>query len=140
LIILYLFTIQATNQTGEGDLSFVPLLNFSILDSTSTNITGGQPVNGVYALTLLCKDWVHSSYFTEVSALYPPNAYLYSFSADPSAVARYGASYNHHHFVGNEQLQINFSAPIGNNFTVDVFAHVQAVLEVAPTYVSKKTL
>ena len=135
-----LFTIQATNQIGEGDLSFVPLLNFSILDSTSTNITGGQPVNGVYALTLLCKDWVHSSYFTEVSALYTPNAYLYSFGADPGATARYGASYNHHQFVGNEQLQINFSAAIANNFTLNVYAHVQAAIEVAPTYVKKISL
>jgi len=135
-----IFTIQATNQTGEGDLSFVPLLNFSILDSTSTNITGGQPVNGVYALTLLCKDWVHSSYFTEVSALYTPNAYIYSFGADPTATAKYGASYNHHQFQGNEQLQINFSTSIANNFTVNVYAHVQAVIEVGPTYVKKITL
>ena len=135
-----IFTIQATNQIGEGDLSFVPVLNFSILDSTSTNITGGQPVNGTYALTLLCKDWVHSSYFTEVSALYTPNAYLYSFSADPSAVAKYGASFNHHQMVGNEQLQINFSAPIANNFTINVYAHVQAVLEVGPSYVKRITL
>ena len=135
-----IFTIQATNQVGEGDLSFIPLLNFSILDSTSTNITGGQPVNGVYALTLLCKDWVHSSYFTEVSALYTPNAYIYSFGADPTATAKYGASYNHHQFQGNEQLQINFSAAIANNFTVNVYAHVQAVIEVGPTYVKKITL
>jgi len=115
-------------------------LLFSILDSTSTNITGGQPVNGVYALTLLCKDWVHSSYFTEVSALYTPNAYIYSFGADPTATAKYGASYNHHQFQGNEQLQINFSASIANNFTVNVYAHVQAVIEVGPTYVKKITL
>ena len=135
-----IFTIQATNQTGEGDLSFVPIDKFSILDSTSTNITGGQALQSNLALTLLCKDWVQSSYFTETSALYTPNAYIYSFSADPTSVAKHGSSFNHHQFAGNEQLQIQFTSAIANNFIVNVYAHVQAALEISPTAVRKITL
>jgi len=135
-----IFTIQATNQTGEGDLSFVPIDKFSILDSTSTNITGGQALQSNLALTLLAKDWVQSSYYTETSSLYTPNAYIYSFSADPTSVAKHGSSFNHHQFAGNEQLQIQFTSAIANNFIVNVYAHVQAALEISPTAVRKITL
>ena len=135
-----IFTVQKSEQEGEQNLSFVAVDKFSILDSTSTNITGGQAIQSSYALTLLAKDWVQSSYYTEGSTTVLTNAYLYSFGADPSSTARHGTSFNHHQFQGNEQLQIQFVTPPSTSFTVNVYAHVQGAIEVGPTYVKKLTL
>jgi hypothetical protein len=131
-----LFTVQNSNITADGDLQFNAIDKFSILDSTSTNITGGQAILSSYALSLLPKDWVQSSFYTETIA----NAYMYSFSADPSSVARHGTSFNHHQFQGNEQLQIQFATAPTASFVVNIYAHIQGAIEVGPTYVKKLTL
>ena len=122
----------------DNQFRFNQILNFSILDSSSTNITGGQALASTYALTLLSKDWVQSTYLTESAN--NSNAYLYSFGADPTSTAKAGASFNHWHFQGNEQLQIQFASATTAAFQVDLYAHIQAAIEVAPSYVKKITL
>ena len=132
-----IFTVQSSNTTNDAYLVFNAIDKFSILDSTSTNITGGQAILSSYALSLLPKDWVQSSFFNEAT---PNYVYMYSFSADPSSVARHGTSFNHHQFQGNEQLQIQFATAPTSAFVVNIYAHVQSAIEVGPTYVKKITL
>ena len=133
-----IFTVQSSDLTPINAFSFNVIDKFSILDSTSTNITGGQAISSSYALSLLPKDWVQSSYFSE--GLVSTNVYMYSFSADPSSTARHGTSFNHHQFQGNEQLQIQFSTAPTVSFVVNIYAHIQGAIEVGPTYVKKLTL
>ena len=135
-----IFTVQNSNAVAGTAFTFNAIDKFSILDSTSTNITGGQAISSSYALSLLPKDWVQSSYYDETSANYSTNAYMYSFSADPSSVARHGTSFNHHQFQGNEQLQIQFTTAPTVSFVVNIYAHIQGAIEVGPTYVKKLTL
>ena len=132
-----IFTVQSSNTSKDNYLVFNAIDKFSILDSTSTNITGGQAIQSSYALSLLPKDWVQSSFFNEATV---NNVYMYSFSADPSSVARHGTSFNHHQFQGNEQLQIQFATAPTSSFIVNIYAHVQACIEVGPTYVKKLSL
>jgi hypothetical protein len=135
-----IFTVQSSNTIAQNALFFNAIDKFSILDSTSTNITGGQAISSSYALSLLPKDWVQSSYYDESTTTYTTNAYMYSFSADPSSVARHGTSFNHHQFQGNEQLQIQFTTAPTVSFVVNIYAHIQGAIEVGPTYVKKLTL
>jgi len=132
-----IFTVQSSNTIAQNALFFNAIDKFSILDSTSTNITGGQAISSSYALSLLPKDWVQSSFYDESSTNYTSNTYMYSFSADPSSVARHGTSFNHHQFQGNEQLQIQFSTAPTVSFVVNIYAHIQGAIEVGPTYVKK---
>jgi hypothetical protein len=132
-----IFTVQSSNATTDTYIAFNPIDKFSILDSTSTNITGGQAISSSYALSLLPKDWVQSSFYNDATT---NNVYLYSFGADPSSTARHGTSFNHHQFQGNEQLQIQFATAPTSAFVVNIYAHVQSAIEVGPTYVKKITL
>ena len=132
-----IFTIQNADITTDIYLQFSAIDKFSILDSTSTNITGGQAISSSYALSLLPKDWVQSSFYNDLTS---NNVYLYSFGADPSSTARHGTSFNHHQFQGNEQLQIQFSTAPTVSFVVNIYAHIQGAIEVGPTYVKKLTL
>ena len=132
-----IFTIQSSNIENDFYLQFNAVDKFSILDSTSTNITGGQAISSSYALSLLPKDWVQSSFYNDLTT---NNVYLYSFGADPSSTARHGTSFNHHQFQGNEQLQIQFATAPTASFVVNIYAHVQSAIEVGPTYVKKVSL
>ena len=116
------------------------MINFQYKFLLQSNITGGQAIQSSYALTLLAKDWVQSSYYTEGTTTILTNAYLYSFGADPSSTARHGTSFNHHQFAGNEQLQIQFTTASTSAFVVSIYAHVQSAIEVGPTYVKKVSL
>ena len=125
--------------------------NFSLLDSTSTNITGGQAISSDQLIHIMAKNWTISSYLqdinTSVQAASKPNnfVYLYSFSSDPIDCVQTGATHNTHRFSGNEQLQINWKDDMNtgsNNATyqIDVYAYVQAVIECTATYVKKGTV
>jgi hypothetical protein len=64
---------------------------------------------------------------------------MYSFANDPSSAANYGASSGSHRFLGSEQLQLTFNAPITQGLTLDIYAYVEASLEFTPTYIKKLT-
>lgn len=136
--------VSALTGSPDATWTFTPIQNFSILDSTGTNITGGQPVPHALALTLLNEDNVLSTYLTEdfegrgvVSN--SANVYMYSFSASASSSARDGLSLNHFIFKGNETLQILFNANLPNS-QVDIYAFTEAVLEIGSSGVKKITL
>jgi len=121
---------------------------FSLLDATSTNITGGQPIKTDQLLHVMGKNWTVSSFLTEVNngfdhsyVEFRPNnfVYMYSFGSDPIDSATTGASHNTHRFTGNEQLQIYWDEWITEDiaYQIDVYAYVQSVIECTATYVKK---
>ena len=117
-----IFTIRTAGPTGSALNTYIPITNFSILDSTGTNIVGGQDVPSAFALTVLNKEWVESSYTTEtVNGVTNNNAnvYLYSFSSDTSHSHKTASRNGEFHFRGNEQLKINCPA-LAANSTVEV--------------------
>ena len=134
----FLFVVRPTGWTGDGFHTFSQISNFSILDSTSTNITGGQPISSALCLGKLAKDFAKSSYLTDLAN--GAYAYFYTFSADAADAVETGRSYNHFRFQGQEQLQITFSTVTASPFSVDVYAFCQSVLEVSPSYVKKASL
>jgi len=138
-----LFVVRPSSYTGDDWIKFSALSQFSILDSTSTNITGGQPILSELALGLNAKGFAKSSYLSEtVRGLTNNNAYayFYSFGADAEDTISTGRTYNHWDFQGNEQLQVQFATTPTAPFTIDVYAYVNSVLEISPSYVKKLSL
>ena len=138
-----LFVVRPSTYTGDDWIKFSALSQFSILDSTSTNITGGQPILSELALGLNAKGFAKSSYLSEtVRGLTNNNAYayFYSFGADAEDTISTGRTYNHWDFQGNEQLQVQFATTPTAPFTIDVYAYVNSVLEISPSYVKKLSL
>ncbi len=121
---------------------YTPILNFSLLDSTSTNISGGQPIPLSLVQHYLSRKWTTSGYYEDISedVISKSNAIMYSFANDPSSAANYGVSSGSFRFQGSEQLQIQFASPITQGLTLDIYAFCEASLEITPTYVKKLTL
>ena len=129
--------------TGENLFQFVKIKDFSILNSSSTNIVGGQQVVDSLALQYLNLYWSASSYSNETSLGITDNkanVYCWSFSADPIDAITSGRLLSSHQFTGQEQLLINFTASTTYNYQVDVFAFTESMLEVASNYVKKISL
>jgi hypothetical protein len=120
---------------------YTPVFNFSLLDSTSTNISGGQPIPMSLVQHYLSRKWTTSGYYEDIGedGLSKSNAVMYSFANDPSSAANYGASSGSHRFLGSEQLQLTFASPITQGLTLDIYAYVEASLEITPTYIKKLT-
>ena len=125
----------------EAGGAYQPSHNFSLLDSTSTNISGGQPIPMSLVQHYLSRKWTTSSYYEDIGedGLSKSNAVMYSFANDPSSAANYGASSGSHRFLGSEQLQLTFASPITQGLTLDIYAYVEASLEITPTYIKKLT-
>ena len=130
--------------TQLGQLKFTPVTSFSLLDSTSTNIVGGQDILSGLALNYLNKFWCQSSYSQETSiGLTDNNAnvYCWSFSADPVQAFNTGQLLGSKQFTGAEQLKINFnSGSVTSNFTVSVFAMCESAVEQGMSYIKKLSL
>ncbi len=67
--------IRPTGNRGPGSTTtnpvvdpfqYIPVSNFSLLDSTSTNISGGQPVSLSLLKEYLSRKWTASSYYSDV--------------------------------------------------------------------------
>ncbi len=90
------------------------------------------------ALYILNTDWTISSYSTE--AANNAYAYIYSFSSDPISTATTGSHYGTQMFQGNEQLKITFTSTLTAPVQIDVYASVESILEIGPSYCKKVTL
>ena len=157
---------KALNDSAKnGDPNqYEPYSSFSILDSTSTNITGGQPVPMSLVQQYLSRKWTASSYFSDIrnmvydtqmwNSTYPSTnafninrnwqstsyAIMYSFCNNPVEAANSGVSSGGHRFYGSEQLQIKFDSATTSTLNLDVYAFVESCIEVSPTYIKKLTL
>jgi hypothetical protein len=128
------FVVRPTNATGDNYFTYTAIKDFAILDSGSTNIVGGQAIPSSLALTVYNRDWFRSSFTAESPN---NNVYVYSFGASPSETMWSGKIYNHHNFIGSEQLQINFTSALGSAVQVDIYAQVNAYIKSSANDVKK---
>ena len=148
---------------------YYPVKNFSILDSTSINITGGQPIPFNMLKQYLSRKFISSSYYTDnyewaqtglniCSTWFPSftptatanpkterycpfsHAIVYSFADNPVDAANSGVSSGAFRFQGSEQLQIQFDQALPEGVNIDIYAYVESVVEISPTYVKKINL
>jgi len=160
--VAYLFAVVRPQSKASANINvlaqpfyYMPIQNFSILDSTSTNITGGQPVPFSLLQRFLSRKWTLSSYYADQFAyqgLTVPSVYgtqtfepssfaiMYSFADNPVEAANSGVSSGAFRFQGNEQLQITFPSVLSEAVNIDVYAYVESVVEISPTYVKKINL
>lgn len=133
-----LFTFRSTAELyQDNSWNFQPISSFQLLDSSGTNISGGQAVPLNLALTSLpMMEGVVSSYYNENDAIgdgtssqHYGYAFLWSFSADATETTKTGTSMNHYEFRGSEQLQIIFPSSTSAPYQLDIYAMCEAVLE-----------
>jgi len=156
-------SLNDTTKAGDPN-QYEPYSSFSILDSTSTNITGGQPVPMSLVQQYLSRKWTASSYYSDIRNLYfdtqiwntnyatqlaftngrnyqsTSYAIMYSFCDNPVDAANSGVSSGGHRFYGSEQLQIKFDSATSSALNVDIYAFVESAIEVSPVYIKKLTL
>ena len=128
------FVVRPSGAYGDNYFKYLAIKDFAILDSGSTNIVGGQAIPSQLALTLYNRDWLSSSFTAETPS---NNVYLYSFGASPSQTMWSGKIYNHHNFIGSEQLQINFTSALTSSVQIDIYAQVNAYIKSSATDVKK---
>jgi hypothetical protein len=144
---LFFIVRTATATVSNSALTFTAISSFEILDSSSTNCVGGQPILSDIATQYLAQYWSRSSYTSETASGANlagtitdkgANVYIWSFSADTIDALTYGKCVGSKQFIGAEQLKINFTASLGANVQIDVFALTESILEQGSNYV--KTL
>ena len=128
------FVVRPTGAVGDNYFTYTEIKDFAMLDAGSTNIVGGQAIPSTLALTIYNRDWLSSSYTAETPN---NNVYLYSFGASPSQTMWTGKIYNHHNFIGSEQLQINFKSALTSSVQVDIYAQVNAYIKSSANDVKK---
>ena len=144
------FVIRNADKLTKNDAyQFTAISNFAILDSTSSNCVGGQAIPSALALTYLNQFYSKSSYNTETSlganlagtvVDNKANVYAWSFSSNISEALENGLLLGHRKFLGNEQLQLTFTASLSTSIQVDVFAFCQSIFEQGGSYVKVMAL
>ena len=144
------FVIRNADKLTKNDAyQFNAISNFAILDSTSSNCVGGQAIPNALALTYLNQFYSKSSYTAETSlganlagtvVDNKANVYAWSFSSNISEALENGLLLGHRKFLGNEQLQLTFTASLSTSIQVDVFAFCQSVFEQGGSYVKVMAL
>jgi hypothetical protein len=138
-VAFFFFTAKFVNAlTGDGAFTYNKITNFSILDSTSTNITSGQPITDALSLNYLSQYWSNSSYLSETASgsntngtivNNGANVYAWSFSSDPMTALNKGKLLSSRQFFGSEQLLITWTASLATNVQVEVYAMCESILE-----------
>ena len=141
---LFFVVRPTTGLTQNNIYQFTAISNFAILDSTSSNCVGGQPIPSNLALYYLNLFYSKSSYTSEnatgsnlagtVINNYS-NVYAWAFSSNICEALSHGLLLGHRKFLGNEQLQITFTSSLASAVQVDVFAYCQSVFEQGSSYV-----
>jgi hypothetical protein len=138
-VALLFFTVRTVGSTvGDGAYTYNKITNFSILDSTSTNVSSGQPITDALSLNYLSQFWTNSSYLSETATgsntngtivNNGSNAYLWSFSSDPMTALTKGKLLSSRQFYGNEQLLITFTGTLGTAAIIEVYAMCESIIE-----------
>ena len=130
-----------TSTTGSGLYTFTPVLNFDILNSSSSSLTGGVFITSARNKLLSGRFNSSSSWLSEGGAnpltANSNNVYVYSFALSPviSATTSPG-SFGYYTMSGNEQLVINFLSSFTG--TIDIFGFNKVYLQVDKTGFSKQ--
>ena len=134
-----LYFVVRASSVGLGWTNYYQLASFSMADNTGTNIVGGQ-VLPASLCTILNKDWCKSSYYSENSfgtVDNKANFYCFAFSGDIVSALSQGQCLSSRKFTGGETLTLNFPTALGSAVQVDVYASIEAILEVGPASVKK---
>ncbi len=86
------------------------------------------------ALLYLGRSWTKSSYLAETALGVTnngANVYVWSFSASAHETAESGIDMNTYRFTGSEQLQITFATTLAVAVTIDIYCHMNSVVEVS---------
>ncbi len=135
------FTVRASTTTNQKWV-FKQIQSFAILNSSSTNIVGGQEIPSSLASNVLNRDWCKSSYNSETSLGMndqSANYYCWGFSADVISSLTNGQALGTYRFTGQEQLVITLPSAFAGQLQVDVYAKMEMVLEQTPYTVMKKS-
>lgn len=145
-----MFILRPTsNIYNEKSLQFSQIKNFEILNSSSQNIVGGQPITNDLDKKLMEK-WTTSTYCEETAIGSnlggyvednKANVYIWSFSSSPVDSVKYGSVVGSHHFKAQEQLrfQVDNNFPSGN-YQIDVFGFVESVFKLSSNGTAKLQL
>ena len=128
------FVVRPIGSIGDNYFHYLPIKDFAILNAGSTNIVGGSAIPSTQALYILNRDWTRGSYSTE------SNVYIYSFGASPVDTIHSGKIYNYYRFKGSEQLVLNFSSPLTQAVSVDIYAYVNSAVQLSSSNTKKITL
>ena len=131
---------KSAELTGENSFKYLKIKDFSILNSSSINITGGVAVSSELALKHLNLYWNRSSITTETDAGATDNKqyiYNWSFSSDNLTAIESGRLLGSKTFQGNESLIINFASALSGSHQVEVYCLMENVLTIGGNYVSK---
>ena len=144
-IVSLFFVVRSTSSlTGDNCYQFTKIKDFAILDSSSSNTVGGQAIPSALAIQYLNNFYSQSSYTSETDigcniaqtvTDNKANVYCWSFSSNPVLSLEKGLLLGHRKFVGNEQLQLNFTSSLSAAVQVDVFAYCQSAIEQASGYI-----
>ena len=144
------FVIRNADKITKNDAyQFNAITNFAILDSTSSNCVGGQNIPSFLALNYLNQFYSKSSYSSETSVGAnlvgtvtdnKANVYGWSLSSNISEALENGILLGHRKFLGNEQLQITFTASLTATVQIDVWAFCQSIFEQGANYVKVMAL
>ena len=135
--------------TQDNAYQFTAISNFAILDSTSSNCVGGQPIPSALSLNYLNLFYSRSSYTSETAIGSnlagsvidnKANVYCWSFSSNLPEALQKGLLLGHKKFIGNEQLQITFTSSLGAAVQIDVWAYCQSIIEQGASYVKVMAL
>ena len=134
-----LYFVVRASTVELGWTNYYQLASFSIADNTGTNIVGGQ-------VDRCCLLFVHSfeqgmvqdsensfGGITDNKA----NFYCYAFSGDIISALSHGQCLSSRKFIGGETLTLNFPSAISSALQVDVYASIEASLEISPSSVKK---
>ena len=127
---LYFIVRPSNALTGANQWSFTAIKDFALYDSQGTNIVGGVPVNSSFNLLTQNRWWGLSTFTCEsFTGVNNSNAYMYSFSVDPSSAMKNSAHYSTKIFNGAEQLIINYNSALASAHEISVYALVESAIE-----------
>lgn len=143
---LFFFFRTASALTGANDATFkyTAPASFNLLDSTGASMVGGQVIPYQVAVQYL-QQYLSRSSFASENAIGSNlagtvvdngvNVIMWSFSQDLPNALTYGQALGSRRFVGSEQLILNYTAALGANIQLDVYALTETILEVGATAV-----
>ena len=107
----------------DGNFAFKEILDFSLLDSSNTNISGGSVVPSDIAISQLGKWWSQSSYLAEaLNGTSSSFVYMWSWSGDAVRSAIDGMPNGIRLFTGFEVLKLTYKTSLSETHTVDLWA------------------
>ena len=138
-----LFVVRTQSPVGAALWNFQPVQQFQYVNSSGSNMVGGQYIQASDALLVKGNRWCLSTYLGENGyglVDNHANVYLYSWDHSPADAVIYGVNDGFATFNGSEQCQITFPAALGSAMQVDFYAFTQAAVVLTRSTINKVAL